>query len=362
VRVLALPRYAPSGASSRYRFFQYLPALAAQGLEVEAAPLLDAAYLDERYRTGRRAPGLILAAYARRLRALAGARSFDLVWLEKEALPFIPAPLERLVRARRVPYVVDYDDAEFHRYDAHGSPLVRLVLGAKIDAVMRGAALVIAGNDYIAARARRAGAPRVAVLPTVVDLERYAVSPPRAGGVFTIGWIGTPLTAPFLAAIAAPLRAVCAGGRARVLAIGAGRLDLPGVPVEVRPWSAATEARDLADVDVGVMPLPDSPFERGKCGLKLIQYLACGRPVVGSSVGVNTQIIQPGVNGYRADRPAEWVAALTALRADPARRAAMGRAGRRLVEERYALAVTAPRLGALLREAARLPAVTPCAA
>ena len=253
---------------------------------------------------------------------------------------------------RTVPYVVDYDDAEFHRYDNHKSAAVRFLLGKKIDGVMRGAAMVVAGNNYIAEHARKAGAKRVELLPSVVDLERYRpICLPR-NEVFTIGWIGTPITAQFLQLAAPALREVCRGGTTRLVTIGSGPLDLPGVPVEVKPWSEETEARDLQMCDVGIMPVLDNPHNRGKCGLKLIQYMACARPVVGSPIGVNAEIIRPGENGFQAVDTTEWVQALETLRADAALRRRMGQEGRKLVESRYSLAVAAPRLAQLLRSAA----------
>jgi glycosyltransferase involved in cell wall biosynthesis len=146
------------------------------------------------------------------------------------------------------------------------------------------------------------------------------------------------------------LRELCADGRAKVVAIGSGDLNWGDVPVEVLAWSQATEVAALQKFDVGIMPLPDSPFERGKCGLKLLQYMACARPVVASPVGVNAEIVTNGINGFTASRHEDWVAALRALQDDGAKRANMGEAGRALVEAHYCLAVTAPRLAQLLRD------------
>jgi glycosyltransferase involved in cell wall biosynthesis len=135
--------------------------------------------------------------------------------------------------------------------------------------------------------------------------------------------------------------------------IGAGDIDLDGLPVEVRTWTAATEVADIQAIDVGMMPLPDNHWERGKCGYKLIQYMACGKPVVASPVGVNTEIVQDGVNGFLADDPTAWVNALKKLQADQSLQQRMGAASRKIVEERYSLQVTAPTLSALLHSVGR---------
>jgi len=351
MRVLCLTRYGRLGASSRLRFYQYLPHLAAEGIEVTVAPLLPDDYLRDLYGGRPIRWGAILTAYLGRVRSLVAARAFDLVWLEKELLPWLPAWGERWLSAWGIPYVVDYDDAIFHNYDRHASPLVRALLARKIDAVMRRAALVVAGNDYLAERAQRAGARRVACLPTVIDLERYPVATSASNDVFTIGWIGSPSTAGYLRLIGSALADVCAGGRARLMLVGSGPLELEGVPAEIRPWSEASEVAELHRFDAGIMPLPDEPWERGKCAYKLIQYMACALPVAASPVGMNCQVVGEGVEGFLCANQEDWTRALIRLRDEPALRQTLGRAARRKVEERYCLQVAAPILEGLLRSA-----------
>jgi glycosyltransferase involved in cell wall biosynthesis len=353
VRVLALTRYARRGASSRLRTLQFLPGLASHGIEVVPRPLLDDAFLERRY-AGARADVLSIArAYATRAAEIRQDGGWDLVWLEKEAFPWLPAPIERALSRFRCPYVVELDDAWFHRYDASDSSLVRLTLGGKLDAVMREAATVIAGNAYIAERAREAGAPRVEIVPTCVDVAKYSVPPPLSGTIpFTVGWIGTPLTARYLDAVAGALARLTLAAPLRLLAVGANDLQLSGVTVEPLPWSEETEAFSIARFDVGIMPLPDSPWERGKCGYKLLQCLAAGKAVVASPVGVNESIVREGENGFLARDEEGWVRGLRALRDDPARRAAMGEAGRQLVHERFSVATHVGPLAKILKEAA----------
>jgi glycosyltransferase involved in cell wall biosynthesis len=249
----------------------------------------------------------------------------------------------------------------FHRYDRHRSVLVRRLLGAKIDRLMRGAAVVVAGNGYLAARARAAGARDVAIIPSVVDLDRYPVVPPTASCPPVIGWMGSPSTADALDVIAPALARVCAAGRARVVLVGVtpGRRAWP-FPCEERPWVDGREAADIAGFDIGIMPLADEPWSRGKCGYKLVQYLACGRPAVASPVGVNPAIVIDGETGLLASSEDQWVAALDRLAGDAALRARLGAAGRVHVEAQYALQRTAPLLADVLRRAAGGPA--PCVA
>ena len=358
LHVALFTRYTRLGASSRLRFLQFLPLLDEQGIAVDVFPLFDDAYLAELYGQGQRSAGRVLGAYRARLLALRAVRGHDLLWVEKELFPYLPRWLERAAQPRSLPVVVDYDDAVFHNYDRSHHALVRRLLGRKIDDVMASAVCVSAGNGYLADRARSAGAAQVAVVPTVVDVSRYApkaAEPAAPARPLVIGWIGSPATGAYLQPLAAVLREVCAGGRARVVLVGAGTAaaaDLPGVPVEVQPWAEQTEAAQIAAFDIGIMPLPDEPWARGKCGYKLIQYMACALPVVASPVGVNRDIVEPGLTGFLAGDDAQWRHAFEALLADAALRRRLGEMGRQRIEQVYSMRVQGARIAALLREAA----------
>lgn len=354
MNLVILSRYERQGASSRLRLMQYIPALEQAGFSISVESLFDAAYLNDLY-TGRRNGGAILGAYRRRLASLWRIRNVDLVWLEKEALPWLPSGAELSMLPKRVPIVADYDDAVFHRYEQHSLRLVRGLLGDKIAGVMRRADLVLAGNRYLGEYAARAGATRIEIVPTVVDAETYHAGPgSQSWKMVTVGWIGTPGTwrecvQPFLPA----LRPTIEEQGVRLLAVGAGEAALNSPSTVSRTWSEAREVDDIRDMDIGIMPLPDTPWMQGKCGYKLIQYMACGLPVVASPVGVNTKIIEHGGNGFLADTEEEWRKALETLIGDPELRQRMGRAGRRKVEAWYSLQVQAPRVARLLADVAR---------
>jgi len=347
-----MTRYTRLGASSRLRMLQYRPGLERAGLAVTHAPFFDDGHLDGLYAGS--GPRLGPArALGRRLRDLRAQPRPGVIWLEYEALPWAPWPVERMLWPSGVPIVADYDDAIFHRYDLHRQPLIRGLLGRKIDFVMASARLVTAGNPYLAERARTAGARRVEIVPTVVDLKAYGVGD-RTGHRATpiVGWIGSPSTwraymAPFLPLL---IRTAEANG-AQLRVVGADRTAAHPL-LDSLPWSEDTEVSQIQSMDIGIMPLTDTPWARGKCGYKLIQYMACGLPVVASPVGVNAEIVEHGVNGFLASTEADWHAALTTLLTDPALRQRMGAAGRRKVEAQYSLQVWGPRVAALLRSAA----------
>ncbi|MGF1549990.1 MAG: glycosyltransferase family 4 protein [Sphingomonadaceae bacterium] len=351
MRVLALTRYTRLGASSRLRSYQYMPLLREAGIALEPMPFFDDDYIEKLYATGSRPlPGRY---YLRRFRTLRGARGYDAIWLEKEALPWLPYVVERRLLPEEVPLIIDYDDAIFHRYDGHRSGAVRALLGGKIDRLMARADLVVAGNRYLAERAEKARARRVEIVPTVVDPRRYYEAPrPRRRDKPRVGWIGSPSTAPYLAGIAAELMPLAAEGLAEFVAIGARADQLAGGPFRPLAWSEEEEAKLLAELDIGIMPLPDSPWERGKCGYKIIQYMASGLPVIASPVGANRDILRDGVSGFFAGDERGWAEILRMLLSDADLRWRMGRAGRERVEARYSLTVQAPRLAGLLRAAA----------
>lgn len=356
-RVLLLTRYTNRGASSRLRTLQYVDALSRRGIEFEIDSLLDDAYLEALYAGRPIRWDRVAGAYVRRAALRSRLQSFDVVWLEKEAFPWLPFACETWLWSGATAIVVDYDDAIFHRYDQHRSAWIRRLLGDKIDRVMRRATAVVAGNEYLAKRARRAGAERVEIIPTSVDLGRYHPREPASRrGPFTVGWIGTPQTAHFLTDIAPALRRIAAHGDVRFVFVGCpAGLEL-GVDYEARPWSEATESTDIGSFDVGLMPLNDAPFERGKCGYKLIQYMACAVPVIASPVGVNEQIVRPDANGFLADSVDEWVAALERLRGDDRLARTLGACGRARVEAEYSTTAALPKLEQVLRD----PLSSPC--
>jgi len=353
MKILLLSRYDRLGASSRLRTLQYIPYLESQGFEIEITPLFSNSYL-EAFNNGKQRIVKALAGYLNRIRVLINLKQYDLIWLEKELFSYLPAIGERILSFLKIPYVVDYDDAIFHRYDCHEFPPIRFFFGKKIDVVMRKASAVIAGNSYLAERAKRAGACMIEIIPTVVDLNRYSIKTDYSKET-TIAWIGSRTTTPYFADIIPVIQKAIeekrlSGENIKIVAIGAYEKTLEGVPVKIIPWKETEEVSEIKKSDIGIMPLPDNKWERGKCGYKLIQYMACGLPVIASPVGVNKEIIEDGINGYLASTPEEWIIALSKLVNDENLRKQMGEKGRALVEKNYSLQIQAPKLAQLFKE------------
>lgn len=340
MKVLMLNRYGRLGASSRVRSLQYLDSFAAAGIDVTCRALLADSYLSSSYK-GAAGRWPVLKGYVQRVLDMVGrARKADVLWVEKELFPFMPFALEWLLLPRSVPLVLDYDDAIFHNYDLHPSPLVRRLLGRKIDRLMARADLVVAGNDYLAERAKAAGAKRVEIVPSVVDIALYDRT---EGGLApedrpVIGWIGTPSTyRTYIAPRLSALLDIATKHNATLMLVG-GRPDNYRHPnLDCQDWSEEREQQLLKRMSLGIMPLENSAWSRGKCGYKLIQYMASGLPVIASPVGVNSKIVRDGENGYLADTDADWIAALEKLLADPDLRKRMGEAGHKIATREYSL-------------------------
>ena len=351
MRALFLTRYGAQGATSRYRALQYLPFLAARGWNVEWQPLLPDHYLQRLYLSGRRSFLEVCQAYGKRLAFLwqGDLGSFDAIYVQYEVFPYVPAWLESTLLGPAGNLVLDYDDAAFIPYG------VRPFLRGKIPSLMRRARTVIVGNDYLSQYASRYS-EHVSVIPTVVDLDRYS---PRQNYEcrdergLVIGWVGTPVTARYLSTLAGVFRQAARDHAVVVRCVGTpAGFSIPGVLVETVPWSEATESEIVRTFDIGVMPLAAEPFAEGKCGLKLIQYMACGVPAVGARLGANTEIIRQGVDGFLASRDEEYLGVIERLAGDAAVRARIGRAGRRRVEERYSLQARAQEFCSVLERAA----------
>ncbi len=336
MKILILPRYEPQAASSRYRFYQYIPYLNAQGWDVTVKPLLSNNYIKYLYDKMPLPVGEILLEYFKRIIQLLNKKTFDLIWLQQELLPWIPSVFENLLVRGNTKIVADYDDAFFHRYDQNKSFFIRSLLKNKIDSVMEYADMVLAGNNYLLERAKLSN-DKVKLFPTVVDINKFKNSNPIKDNFFTIGWIGSPGTAKYLKIIEDALKEVSLDKNIRINLIGVNKINLSGVSINHIKWDENTEVEEISKFDVGIMPLPDNPWERGKCGFKLIQYLSCNLPVIGSPVGVNREIIINGVNGFQANSKDEWIKYIRILKDDKELTLKMGKNGRRFVEEKYSL-------------------------
>lgn len=322
MRVLFLTEGDVNNPSARVRVYHLVPGLAALGIEARIL-----------HPSSRAGP-------AGKARILRDARWADVVVLQR-VLP--PGSLVALLTRVNPALVFDFDDA-LYTFSALRDRLAPM-LGLATE--------VVAGSEELA-RYARSRARSVTVVPTVVEPTSYR---PRAaspnGRPVHIGWIGTAGNLPFLEPIRSPLREVIGRGRGvdfRVICSSFPRW--PELAVTQVPWRIDGAEEDLAELDIGIAPLPDTPLTRGKCGLKAIQYMAAGLPVVATSLGALGEIVVDGETGFFAADEQDWIERLDRLVLDPELRRRLGAAGRRRAEERYSVSVAVPALAAVLERAA----------
>ena len=351
MKLVGFSLYGPRAASHRVRLSQFKPGLAAAGIQLQIQSLLDDAYLRNSFAGERPSWRRLLTAYGQRLHVLSCSKGFDLAIVYAELLPLLPAWLEQ--QLLRIPYILDLDDAFHLKYRSGRLGLMRPLLGGKLDRLMSGAAAITAGNQQLAAYASRFHS-RVSLLPSVVDTDLLhpasSASAREAASVFTVGWIGSPSTARYLSLLIEPLRRLALEQSVRLVVVGGPAPVIAGVEVIEQPWSQEHEPALIQQFDVGVMPLPDTPWTRGKCAYKLIQCMACAVPVVASRVGANVETVPPEC-GLLAGSTAEWVAAFRQLAADPGLRQRMGAAARQWVVQRYSLRSALPVLTGVIQRA-----------
>jgi hypothetical protein len=341
------------GPSSRYRVFQFLPHFHAEGIDCTVSPLFGETYfkiLEVRQswlRTLLKVP-YVFVRFLRRLWELFTLGRRDLIVIEGQLFPYVPPVVERLLQWCRYRVVVEMDDAIYltRWHEKKMAALLSMATGA------------IAGNERLASYAKLFS-PQVCVVPTVVDTDRFVPDRESSSAfdhsseVITIVWMGLAYNLSYLNVLAPVLRALQSRFHVRLRVICSQPPRMPGVDIEFRPWDMRREVSDMRDASIGVMPLEDTEWARGKCGLKLLQYLAVGLPSVASPVGVNCHIITNGENGFLASTEEDWYDRLEALCRQPHVRARIGLAGRRTVEERYSLAVWGPRLTEVYRNFAQ---------
>jgi glycosyltransferase involved in cell wall biosynthesis len=356
VKVLAWVPY-PLGIApgQRYRIEQWSPYLREMGIDVTFQSFATPSLARTLYTTGHwaaKAAGMA-RGMLRRLSEALQATTYDAVLLQREASLIGPAWAERLLHARQPAIVYDFDDAIYLPYVSPTNRyLSYLKFPWKTRALCRMAGAVMAGNDHLAAYASRYNG-RVFVVPSTVSMREYQPRPtPSPDRIPVVGWTGSHSSVPYLSVVRAALQELRRRRPFRLLLIGVEHYEIPGVEVECRPWSAGTEVQDLWDMDLGIMPLPDEPWARGKCGMKAIQYMGIGIPAVVSPVGANRDIVRDGVTGFHAATDAEWVGKLDLLLTDAVLRERLGAAARQSVRTLYSAEAQAPRVAEILRQVA----------
>lgn len=266
----------------------------------------------------------------------------DIIIIHFELFPFIPPLVEWVLFKCNKNIYFDYDDAIFHNYDLSDNLYIKFFLSNKIEYLMKMSAGVIAGNQYILQYAQNAGAKKVLKMPTVIDIDKYATNAPniKIKDRFTVGWIGSPSTTKYLEIVKEPLSKLGLEVPILLYLVGADSnydLSIDNVKIVSVPWSELNEQEALKIFDVGIMPLYDNPWEKGKCAFKLIQYMASFLPVIASNVGMNSEIISNYENGFIVKNSGDWYDCFYKIYSHPPIKIEMGIKGRELVEKNFTI-------------------------
>jgi glycosyltransferase involved in cell wall biosynthesis len=357
MHILAVvPSLYDTSPGQRFRIEQWEPFLSERSVSITYAPFESKELHAILYkpRNLQRKVALLTSALNRRRSLLSSIRENDAVYLFREAALLGPPIFERKIHRSGVPLIFDFDDAIFVRYRSPSNGyLSYLKFAAKTKSICRMAAHVTVGNAYLASYARQFNS-RVTIIPTTIDTNKYTVESNKPQPELpVVGWTGSFSTVQHLDTLRGALRRLAQRERFRLRVIGTPTYEIEGVEVESLPWRAESELEDLKGIDIGIMPLPDESWSKGKCGLKALQFMALGLPTVCSPVGVNTTIVQDGKNGFIATTEDEWVEKLSQLLHSPQLRQQLGVAGRATVEERYSAAAQAPRFYQVLESVVR---------
>jgi len=340
--IIFLTKYGNLAASSRLRAYQYKDKIDSPILNVEVQSLFSNKYLEKRFKSKSISIFYIFYLCLKRLFFLFKLKKYEVIIIHLELFPYVPPLVEWVLFKSNKNIYFDYDDAIFHNYDLSDNLYIKLFLSRKIKYLMKMSAGVIAGNQYILNYAQNAGTKRILKLPTVIDLDKYPSNPPsyKKNKNFTIGWIGSPSTTKYLEIIKEPLARLGLKIPILLYLVGADcnyEISIDNVEIISIPWSELNEQEALKVFDVGVMPLYDNPWEKGKCAFKLIQYMASFLPVVASDIGMNAEIINNYNNGFVAKNSGDWFNFFYMIYSQPKLRGEMGLKGRNIVEKNFTI-------------------------
>lgn len=353
-----MPYLPDTTPSQRYRVEQWLPYLQSQGISIDLRPFADGDLMRLLHKPGRRAAKALASAirFAHRVSDVMATPRYDAVLIHRTACIAGPAVLERFIPLLGRPLIYDFDDAIFMLHTTEANKRFGwLKFPGKTATICRLSTHVIVGNSYLAEYAQRYN-PRITIIPSSVDTERYQpMKKERASGPVVIGWMGSSTSQTHLELFAPVLRELIVRRNIELRVISDRKPLLPGIPFVWRPWSASTEIEDLAQFDIGIMPMPDDTWARGKCAMKALLYMSMAIPAICSAVGTNREVIRHRENGLLATSSREWIDNLEALIDDAALRERLGRAGRQTIEDHYSMRRCAERFAQVVREAIAKP-------
>jgi glycosyltransferase involved in cell wall biosynthesis len=335
--VLHRPDRSPS---QRFRFEQYLTFLESNGYSFEYSYIIDEKDDKIFYGAGNYFGKLriLIKSILKRWRELRQAKKYDLVFVQRECFMLGSSFFETRM-AKKTKLIFDFDDAIWLHAVSDGNKALGFLKDAsKTSRLIKCAHLVLAGNQYLADYALQFNS-KVEIIPTTVDTDKFSIQDLNKNDKICIGWSGSFSTIPhFESAIPALLEIKAKyGDKVYFKVIGDPNYKNEALNIIGIPWTAEDEVRQLSEIEIGLMPLPDDQWTRGKCGLKGLTYMALGIATIMSPVGVNSEIITNGENGFLADGTADWVEKISLLIENENLRKVLGEKGKETVQERFSV-------------------------
>lgn len=326
--------------SQRFRFEQFIPSFEQAGYACSANCFYDKKTFSQLYSKGSKLKlaGRMLTCFLRRCGHMMKLSQYDCILIQRGAAPFGPPVFEWIIRyIYRKPVIYDFDDAIWLQPEGKASVLAKLVKAYyKVRMICRWSKVTVVGNEYLAQYARQFSR-NVVTIPTVVDTDKHYVPAPYQSQQTTIGWTGSHTTLPYLESLETVLSKLKERYDFELMVIANKPPTFRQLPFRFIPWSEETEVKMLNTIDIGIMPLPDDEWTKGKCGFKAIQYMALEKPTVASAVGVNMDIIDPGVNGFLSQTDQDWEEHLSALLDNAEKRKQQGAAARAKIVKAYSV-------------------------
>lgn len=356
MKIIFIVPYPTEGASNRFRVEQYLPVLKANGISCKVRSFMTRKFYKIIYRRGFYFLKTVyfLACAFNRILDIVRALKYDVVFIHREAFPLGSPVFESILARLGKPIIYDFDDAIFLPNASPSNNFVeRLKCPEKVAGIFKMSRFIIAGNSYLADFAARHN-KNVITIPTPIDTDRYIAFRREAANrkKLVIGWIGSVTTAEFLNVLRGVFKMLCEKYPYVEFQIIGGKFHIDGLPNIInKEWALDKELEYLQGFDIGIMPIPDNDWARGKCGFKAILYMSMGIPCVCSPVGINKEIIRDNFNGFLAGSDTEWLEKLSSLIEDESLRARIGKAGRTVAEEKYSVKVNAAKFLSVIEKA-----------
>lgn len=349
MHILALTKYSYEGPSSRYRFYNYKNCFKINSIDMTIKPFFPKSYFSVTSKIKKIA--IVLVSYFYRFYILVNLlifkKRYKLVLIEYELFPYFPAIFEYLLNKRGIKYIVDYDDAVFHKYDMNynklAKPFLKLFLKNKIGKVLEYADYVIVCNDYLENYARKHNS-NIVRLSTVVLLDNYKkemIEFNKEDNIFILGWIGSRTTSVYILEILPAIKKfVDKYSNVRFDLVGFDKALLSEEEIakhhlNIITWSEEQEIKNILNFDIGMMPLHNDPWSRGKCGFKLVQYMSCKKPVIASPVGINCSLVENNINGFLVNNLNEWFESFEKLYLDKGLRLKMSKNNFEKIEDKF---------------------------